>query len=105
MADQGQYTGPRLGDAAIRTGTPPSFTRFSCLSVPFIKTSFPGPGKIVPFVSKFSAMKKLIVGIVLLSGVTAVAFASFSNKKKDKAAKEKKTEKKKRDCKKTCMFS
>lgn len=50
-------------------------------------------------------MKKIIVGVVLLAGVTAVAFGSFSNKKKNKATKEKKAEKKKKDCKRTCMFS
>jgi flagellar basal body-associated protein FliL len=49
-------------------------------------------------------MKKLLVAFVLLAGVAAVAFASFSNKKKVNTQTEKKSEKKK-ECKRQCMFS
>lgn len=47
-------------------------------------------------------MKKVLVAAVLLAGITAVAFASFSNNRK-KADTEKKTEKK--ECKRKCLFS
>ena len=50
-------------------------------------------------------MKKLLVAIVLLAGVTAVGSASFSSQKKNGTATEKKTEKKKKDCSRKCMFS
>lgn len=47
-------------------------------------------------------MKKIVVAFVLLAGITAVAFASFSNNKK-KAGIEKKMEKK--NCSHKCPFS
>lgn len=49
-------------------------------------------------------MKKIIVAVVLLGGVTAVAFASLNTNKK-KAGVEKKMEKKKKHCTRTCSFS
>ncbi|HUR66299.1 MAG TPA: hypothetical protein VMZ03_08090 [Chitinophagaceae bacterium] len=49
-------------------------------------------------------MKKILVVIVLIAGVAAVAFASFSNKKRVNTQTEKKAEKKK-VCKHQCMFS
>jgi hypothetical protein len=49
-------------------------------------------------------MKKLVVAVVLLAGVVAVAYASFTTNKK-KAGTEKKTEKKTKDCSRTCIFS
>jgi hypothetical protein len=49
-------------------------------------------------------MKKLLVVVVLLAGIAAVAFASFSNKKRVDTQTEKKAEKKK-ECKRQCMFS
>ena len=47
-------------------------------------------------------MKKVLVAVLLIAGLTAVAFASFNNKKK-KARTEQKMEKK--ECKQKCMFS
>jgi hypothetical protein len=47
-------------------------------------------------------MKKILVASVLIAGITAVAFASFNNKKK-KASTEQKMEKK--ECKHKCLFS
>ena len=50
-------------------------------------------------------MKKVIVGLVMLGGATAIAYASFSGRKDDnKQATEKKVEKKK-ECRKHCLFS
>lgn len=49
-------------------------------------------------------MKKLLIGLVLLGGVTAIAYASFSSRKNNKQMVEKKMEKKK-ECKKHCIFS
>jgi type II secretory pathway pseudopilin PulG len=50
-------------------------------------------------------MKRLAVALVLVGGMTAVAFASLNTSKK-KATTEKKAEKKvKRVCKHTCPFS
>jgi hypothetical protein len=49
-------------------------------------------------------MKKILLGLVLLGGVTAIAYASLSNRKNNKQATEKKMEKKK-ECKKHCIFS
>lgn len=49
-------------------------------------------------------MKKALVVVVLMAGLGAVAFASFSSKKKAGAATEKKAEKK-RNCSHKCMFS
>jgi hypothetical protein len=72
--------------------------------LPLIKSSFPVPGKAVTYNSKISAMKKILVAVVLLGGITAVAFASLNNKKKDTSI-EKKTEKKKKECRRTCDFS
>jgi len=48
-------------------------------------------------------MKKLLIAVVLMGGVTAVAFASFNNKKK-KATIEKKCDMKK-ECSHHCPFS
>jgi len=50
-------------------------------------------------------MKKALVIVLLMAGLGAVAFASFSNKKKANASTEKKMEKKKKDCSRKCMFS
>ena len=47
-------------------------------------------------------MKKVLVAVLLIAGLTAVAFASFNNKKK-KVNTEQKMEKK--ECKHKCMFS
>lgn len=49
-------------------------------------------------------MKKFLVAFVLLAGITAVAYASYSSNKK-KAGVEKKAEKKKKSCSHSCMFS
>lgn len=51
-------------------------------------------------------MKRFVVAFVLVAGLAAVAFASFSANKK-KTAIEKKSEKKemKKECKHSCMFS
>jgi len=45
-------------------------------------------------------MKKILIAVLLVAGITAVAFASFTNKNKSA---EKKTEKK--ECKRKCMRS
>jgi hypothetical protein len=50
-------------------------------------------------------MKKALVVVVLMAGLGAVAFASFSNKKRSNTATEKKMEKKKKNCSHKCMFS
>ncbi len=53
-------------------------------------------------------MKKLLIGLVLLGGITAIAYASLNNNRKsDKQATEKKMDKKekKKECKKRCLFS
>ncbi len=50
-------------------------------------------------------MKKFLVALILLAGVTAVGFAAFSSKKKTGNATEKKTEKKKKECSRKCMYS
>jgi hypothetical protein len=47
-------------------------------------------------------MKKALVAVLLIAGLTAVAFASFNNKTK-KVSTEQKMEKK--ECKRKCMFS
>ncbi len=47
-------------------------------------------------------MKRIMVVFVLLAGITAVAFASFTKSNK-KVQTEKKTEKK--ECKRKCLFS
>ncbi len=73
--------------------------------IPFIKISFSGPGIPVTFLSKISAMKKILVAAVLLGGVTAVAFASLKNNHKKDSAVEKKMEKKQKHCSHTCSFS
>lgn len=49
-------------------------------------------------------MKKALVVIVLMAGLGAVAFASFSNKKKTDTSAEKKAGKK-NECSRKCMFS
>lgn len=49
-------------------------------------------------------MKKLLIGLVLVGGLTAIAYASLSSRKDNKQATEKKMEKKK-ECKKHCIFS
>ena len=48
-------------------------------------------------------MKKALVVVLLMAGIGAVAFASFSSKKKSENRIEKKAEKK--ECKRQCMFS
>lgn len=52
-------------------------------------------------------MKKLVVALVLVSGVTAIAFAALDTSSSAKKVKtEKKTEmKKKKECRHTCMYS
>ena len=50
-------------------------------------------------------MKKLLVALALVGGVTAVAFGSFQNKSSYKQAIEKKMEKKKKCWRYTCPFS
>ena len=53
-------------------------------------------------------MKKIIVAFILASGVTAIAFAAFdsSSGSTKKMKTEKKTDtKKKKECKRTCMYS
>jgi hypothetical protein len=52
-------------------------------------------------------MKKLLIILVLIAGITAIAFASLSSRKSNKQAIEKKAEKKekKKECSRTCIFS
>jgi hypothetical protein len=50
-------------------------------------------------------MKKLLVALALVGGVTAIAFGSFQNKRTYKQCVEKKMEKKKKCCRYTCPFS
>lgn len=52
-------------------------------------------------------MKKILVALVLASGVGAIAFASMGNSGNKKQAIEKKADKqeKKKECKKRCLFS
>ena len=55
-------------------------------------------------------MKKLLIVLLLIAGLTVIAFASLTNRKSNKQSKqtiEKKTEKqeKKKECKKSCIFS
>jgi hypothetical protein len=54
------------------------------------------------YLLKSQYMKKVLVALVLMAGLTAVAFASFNNKKKGVNT-EQKVEKK--ECKHKCMFS
>ena len=51
-------------------------------------------------------MKKLLIALVLIAGITAIAFASLTNRKSNKQATEKKMEKKekKSTCTHTCLF-
>jgi serine protease inhibitor ecotin len=50
-------------------------------------------------------MKKILIAVVLIAGITAIAFASLSSRKADKQSIEKKAEKKeKKECKRTCIF-
>ena len=49
-------------------------------------------------------MKKMLIGLALLGGVTAIAAASLGSRKTDKQNIEKKAEKKK-ECKRSCLFS
>ena len=49
-------------------------------------------------------MKRLLVVFVLVAGIAAVAFASLSSKQ-NKTRIEKKTDKPKKECKHSCMFS
>ncbi len=73
--------------------------------LPLIKSVFSSTQNPVTFTSKISAMKKILVAVVLLGGVTAVAFASLNNNRKKETATEKKMEKKKKQCTRTCSFS
>lgn len=54
-------------------------------------------------------MKRVMVALTLVAGITAVAFAALDSSKSTtkKAQTEKKTEKqeKKKECKRTCFFS
>ena len=52
-------------------------------------------------------MKKILVALVLVAGIGAIAYASLSKNSSNKQTIEKKTEKleKKKECKKSCMFS
>jgi hypothetical protein len=51
-------------------------------------------------------MKKLLIILVLIAGITAIAFASLSNRKSNKQSIEKKTDKKeKKECSRSCLFS
>lgn len=49
-------------------------------------------------------MKRLLVVFVLVAGIAAVAFASLSSKNK-KARIEKKVDKPKKECKRSCIYS
>jgi hypothetical protein len=61
---------------------------------------------IVTSVSKLMGMKKFVIALILVAGVTGIAFAAFdsSGSKKQKMKVEKKAEKKK-ECKRSCIFS
>ncbi|HEX7903733.1 MAG TPA: hypothetical protein VF487_07635 [Chitinophagaceae bacterium] len=51
-------------------------------------------------------MKKILIAVLLIAGITAIAFASLSNRKSNKQAIEKKAEKKeKKECRHSCLFS
>jgi len=80
-------------------------TQFS----PFIKTLFQFGKILVTFNSKYTGMKKTLVAVVLLAGVTAVAFASFNNNRKkagiENRSDDNRMEKKKKECSHTCPFS
>jgi type II secretory pathway component PulJ len=62
---------------------------------------------VVTFIDKTFSMKKILVALVLVAGIGAIAYASLSKNSSNKQAIEKKTDKqeKKKECKKTCMFS
>lgn len=51
-------------------------------------------------------MKKFVIALILVAGVTGIAFAAFDStgSKKQKMKVEKKAEKKK-ECKRSCIFS
>jgi hypothetical protein len=49
-------------------------------------------------------MKKVLVGLALLGGVTAIAYASFSSRKSDKQTTIEKKAEKKKECKKSCSY-
>ena len=51
-------------------------------------------------------MKKILIAVLLIAGITAIAFASLTNRKSNKQAIEKKAEKKeKKECRHSCLFS
>ena len=51
-------------------------------------------------------MKRVLIAMVLLGGVTAIAFASLkSTNKKDQTEKKVEKKEKKKECKRTCIFS
>lgn len=51
-------------------------------------------------------MKKILIFLLLIAGITVIAFASLNNRKSNKQAIEKKAEKKeKKECRHTCIFS
>ena len=55
-------------------------------------------------------MKKLLIVLLLIAGLTVIAFASLTNRKSNKQSKqtiEKKADKpeKKKECKRSCIFS
>jgi hypothetical protein len=61
-------------------------------------------------VIKSYGMKKLLIVLLLLAGLTAIAFASLSGRKsskQDKQTIEKKADKpeKKKECRRSCIFS
>ncbi|HET9431650.1 MAG TPA: hypothetical protein VFO70_10770, partial [Chitinophagaceae bacterium] len=66
---------------------------------------------VVTFKIKIYGMKKLLIVLLLLAGLTVIAFASLSsrksNKQSEKQSVEKKVEKqeKKKECRRTCIFS
>lgn len=52
-------------------------------------------------------MKKILIALVLVAGITAIAFASFSSRKNNKQLIEKKAEQKSKEkkCQHSCIFS
>ena len=54
---------------------------------------------------KYTAMKKMIVALALVSGVAVIAYASLQNRNNTKQAVEKQNKQEmKKECKKRCLY-
>jgi hypothetical protein len=58
-------------------------------------------------ITKLTGMKKLLIALILIAGITAIAFASLTNRRSNKHTTEKKMEKKekKKECRRSCIFN